>query len=307
MDESIKMSVDDFRSSLFGDEYHADTRDEAEEVSAESETEGAEDQGSDVTDVPEEGSVEESGAEDTDHSDEEKEGAESSTADGQKFKIKVNHEWMEIDASEATPYIQKGFDYDRVKEQAGQYKRESDEWKTKYNELARKLQDYEMFDLVSEATGVPLSQIGESLYVNNRKNGGLSEDAAREEIKRRKAEKELAAYKAESSQKEQEPESEEKRAERDLLEFRKEYPDTELTRELVDKLIPDVRGGMSLTSAYRKYEKAQDSARIADLERQIAAQKQNSKNRRNSPGGQTDSGSRRGRNDVAEFRKALFG
>jgi hypothetical protein len=77
--------------------------------------------------------------------------------------------------------------------------------------------------------------------------------------------------------------------------------------ELVDKLVPDIRSGMTLSAAYRKYEKAQDTARIAELERKLAAKAQNDRNKRSSPGSQQDSGSRRVKSDYEEFEKALFG
>ena len=75
----------------------------------------------------------------------------------------------------------------------------------------------------------------------------------------------------------------------------------------MDKLLPDVKNGMRLTTAYRKYEKAQDTAKIAELERKLSAKAQNDKNKRNSPGSQQDSGGRRAKNDYEEFESALFG
>ena len=81
----------------------------------------------------------------------------------------------------------------------------------------------------------------------------------------------------------------------------------ELTEELVDKLVPDIQNGMTLSAAYRKYEKAQDSARINELERQLAAKAQNDKNKKRSPGSQRDSGGRSPKSDYDVFEKALFG
>jgi hypothetical protein len=75
----------------------------------------------------------------------------------------------------------------------------------------------------------------------------------------------------------------------------------------VDKLVPDIQSGMSLSAAYRKYEKAQDAEKIAELERKISAKEQNDKNKRKSPGSQKDSGGRRTKSDFEEFEAALFG
>ena len=54
-------------------------------------------------------------------------------------------------------------------------------------------------------------------------------------------------------------------------------------------------------------EKAEADAKIKDLEQKLAAQIQNDKNKKKSPGSQKDSGGRRTRSDYEEFEKALFG
>jgi hypothetical protein len=73
----------------------------------------------------------------------------------------------------------------------------------------------------------------------------------------------------------------------------------------MDKLMPDVHEGKSLTEAYRKYEKAQTAAKIADLERQLAAQKQNAENKAASPGSQRDSGGRKTKSEYDDFMEAF--
>ena len=94
---------------------------------------------------------------------------------------------------------------------------------------------------------------------------------------------------------------------RELAEFREQYPKVDLTQELLDKLMGDVAAGKSLTDAYRSYEASQKDERIAELERQLAAEKQNKENRTSSPGSQKDSGGRRTKDDFDDFKKALFG
>ena len=90
-----------------------------------------------------------------------------------------------------------------------------------------------------------------------------------------------------------------------MAEFREAYPDVEITKELMDQLMPDVSDGVSLTVAYRKMEKAQADARIAELERQLAAQKQNAENKAASPGSQKDSGGRRTKSEYDDFMEAF--
>ena len=69
--------------------------------------------------------------------------------------------------------------------------------------------------------------------------------------------------------------------------------------------ISDIQSGMSLSAAYRKYEKAQDAERIADLERKLAAEKKNAENKKKSPGSQIDSGSRQKADIFDEFMAAF--
>ena len=71
--------------------------------------------------------------------------------------------------------------------------------------------------------------------------------------------------------------------------------------------LADIQSGMSLSNAYRKQEAAKKDAEIAELKRQLEAEKQNKRNRSNSPGSQRDSGGRRMTSDHDKFEQALFG
>ena len=126
-------------------------------------------------------------------------------------------------------------------------------------------------------------------------------------MKSARLEKELNAYKAQQTQQQEQESGNEAKVQKELEEFQAEYPEVSLTEELVDKLLPDIKNGMRLTAAYRKYEKNQDAAKIAELERKLSAKVQNDKNKRSSPGSQQDSGGRRAKSDFEEFEAALFG
>ena len=58
-------------------------------------------------------------------------------------------------------------------------------------------------------------------------------------------------------------------------------------------------------SAYRKYEAAQKDAKIAELEKALAAEKKNKENRASSPGSQQDSGGRREKSEFDDFMEAF--
>ena len=137
------------------------------------------------------------------------------------------------------------------------------------------------------------------------KKDNLSEDVARERYLRQKAEKENAALRQATASGEAEEETSQQRAQREIADFRKSYPDVPLTDELLKALMPDVQKGVSFKDAYERRESALKDARIEELEAQLAAEKQNKRNRAASPGSQKDSGGRREKTDFDDFVSAF--
>lgn len=303
MDEREDLGFEDFESALFDDDYHIDDEADAE-VNIDSESDDAQE-----TDAPEETEeeTEEDSVETEEESEVETEEGDAGTTDAeQMFTIKVNKEERQVNLEEMTALAQKGADYDRVKEQAAQLRQANTDLQAKLDGMTPNQGALDILSIVAEKGGVSLEQLAESLYVNFRKSAGASEDVAREELKSAKLEKELNAYKAKQTQQQEQEANTETRVQKELEDFQAEYPDIELTEELVNKLLPDIQKGMRLTAAYRKYEKTQDAAKIAELERKLSAKAQNDKNKRSSPGSQQDSGGRRAKSDYEEFEAALF-
>ena len=147
--------------------------------------------------------------------------------------------------------------------------------------------------------------MGEQLYMNFRKSGGSSDAEAASALENAKLKRENAQLKAAKAQEATGKEDSQARAEREIAEFHKEYPGVELTQELCEKLMGDVQGGATLTNAYRKMLAAEKDAQIAELQRQLAAEKQNKKNRASSPGSQKDSGGKRQKSEFDDFMNAF--
>ena len=227
-------------------------------------------------DTGQETTVADEGAEQPDEGTGEDTGGEVDAPEGsdkpdaeQTFTIKVNKEKRTVGLAEMTALAQKGADYDRVKERAQQT----------IQELKTKL--------------------------DGQKGEGRTETEAKLELQNARLQKGLDAVNAEKDKQKEAEESSQSRAQREVDEFRRSYPDVEFTDELVNKLTPDVQAGMTLLSAYQKYEAAQKEARIAELERQLAAEKKNRENRSSSPGSQKDSGGQRGKSDFDDFMSAF--
>lgn len=310
MHENEDFGFEDFEDSLFDGDYQTDTEEVIEETDVTETEESTQEPSSDG----DEGADSDDSTEGDNNDPEEEKPAEGdaeaengNTNADQTFTLKVNKEERQVTLEEMTALAQKGADYDRVKEQNSKHQQTISDLQKKLEGVSAQQNALDILDTIAQKSNLTLDQLAESLYVNFRKNNGASEDVAREELKSAKLEKELNSYKAKQTQQQEKETDAEARAQRDLEEFNREYPGIELTEALVDKLVPDIQNGMSLSAAYRKYEKAQDSAKIAELQRQLAAKEQNAKNQKHSPGSQKDSGGRRVKSDYDEFEKALFG
>ena len=313
MNENENVGFEDFEGALFGDDYQFDDDGEDEAPDTDDTEDGnviddsAEDEDSDDDeDAASDDDEDDSETEDSEEADADEEDPAEDTDGGQTFTLKVNKEEKKVTLEEMTALAQKGADYDRVKEQNTKSQQTIQDLQAQLEGFNGRKNVLDMLDIISEKSGKSADELMESIYLSVRKSAGVSEATAREELRSAKLEKELNGYKAKQEAKPKENDAE-TRANRELEEFRQNFPDVALSEELVQKLVPDVQKGMSLSAAYRKLEKAQADARIRDLEQQLAAKKQNDKNKKRSPGSQKDSGGRRTRSDYEEFERALFG
>lgn len=294
MEETMDSGYQDFVAAFDGDGNQTVTD---QETGAQAEERAATEQETTVAnegaEKPDEGTGEDTGGEVDAPEESDKPDAE------QTFTIKVNKEERTVGLAEMTALAQKGADYDRVKERAQQTVQEL---KT---QLDGQKDVMEIMTTLAEKTGTPLNELAEMLYVSYRKGEGRTETEAKLELQNARLQKGLDAVNAEKDKQKETEESSQNRAQREVDEFRRSYPEVEFTDELVSKLTPDVQAGMTLLSAYQKYEAAQKEARIAELERQLAAEKKNRENRSNSPGSQKDSGGQRGKSDFDDFMSAF--
>jgi hypothetical protein len=219
---------------------------------------------------------------------------EPATTDGQEpvkeetFELKVNKETRTYSREEMIAFAQKGVDYDRVKEQ-----------------LKEQQEAMDVLSDLAKDSGTDIPGLLKTFRLNMLKKQGLSDDAAQERLLREEAERENAKLKKERDAARQPGEDRQEKIRREVTEFRELYPNVQLSNELLQKLTPEVQKGKSLTEAYRGYEAAQKDARIAELERQLAAEKQNKANRAASPGSQKDSGGKRSKSDFDDFMAAF--
>lgn len=294
--ENENISITDFEEAFEGnDDYQTGG---AEDVAAEevdspetAQEETMADEGNDAEEAEDPADGEKTGTED----------AGKEQRDSETFTLKVNKEEKTYSREEVISLAQKGADYDRVKEQLSQSRQTAEE-------LQGKLDDQKAaMDILAELakdSKVEIPMLLRNMQLGLLMKQGFSEEAANERLLRMEAEKENAALKAAAAEV-QSKETSAQRAQRETAEFRSSYPEVELTKELLDTLMVDVQGGMSLIKAYQKHENAQKDAQIAELQRQLAAEKQNKANLAASPGSQKDSGGKRSKSDYDDFLEAF--
>ena len=280
-------------AAAFGDDGNQteETTETTEEVTEE-ETPGTE---------PAEESEGESQEEDTEDGGAE-DGAEAPPATQEtSFTIRVNKEDRTVNRDEMFSLAQKGADYDRVKGQVAERDKTISELTA---QIEGSKDNLEMLSLISESVGRPIPELLEQLHISLRMKNGETEAEAKANIRAIKAERQISAAKAAQQKQAEKPDPME-RAKKELADFNSRFPGVELSEELCKELTEDVRKGMTIADAYQKREDARKDARIAELEKQLAAEKQNKKNKAKAVGSQNDSGGRRVRSAEDDFFAAF--
>jgi hypothetical protein len=280
--QTVDTGFEDFVSA-FDDsiDYQSDAPEKEEAETENQDTEVPESEQSPEEDTPDEAQQSQEDAQDTPT-----EAPEAKVEEA--FTLKINKQERTVSRAEMINLAQKGADYDRVKEQ-----------------LKGQQEAMDVLSDLAKDAGTDIPGLLKNFRLNLLKKQGLSDDAAQERLLREAAEKENARLKKEQEAARQPAEDRQARIRREVTEFREHYPNVQLSNELIGKLTADVQKGKSLTEAYRSYEAAQKDARIAQLEQQLAAEKQNKANRAASPGSQKDSGGKRSKSDFDEFMEAF--
>lgn len=220
----------------------------------------------------------------------------------QKFTIKYNHETKEVGLPEMTELAQKGADYDRIRGKLETAQGSIDALQKTVDEQAPIL---EVLQLAAKDAGVDVSELVETIHVGLLKGRGMTEAEAKAEIRAAKAEKAMNDLKNKPASEEKAEDPNQERAKREIAEFQAAFPDVSLNQETLDKLAPDVQGGMTLASAYLKLENSRLKTELAESQRKLEAEKQNQKNKQKAAPGQTDSGGGRSRDSFDDFFDAF--
>lgn len=297
MDETTTIETADEGFAEFEAAFAGDDGYQTEEPAAEPE-ENTEDAEASAEEQPDE---EEPAGEDAEKGEEE--GGEEAPPAAQEtsFTIRVNKEDRTVNREEMFSLAQKGADYDRVKGQVAERDNTISELTA---QIEGSKENLDMLSLISESVGKPIPELLEQLHLSLLMKSGQTEAEAKANIRAIKAERQVNAAKA-AQQKQPDKPDPKARAEKELADFHNRFPGVELTEALCKELTEDVRKGLSIADAYQKREDARKDARIAELEKQVAADKQNKKNKAKAVGSQKDSGGRRVKTEFDDFMAAF--
>jgi hypothetical protein len=302
MEETVDIGFEEFFGAYDGEGNHTETVETAEPV--ETPTDEKEPTESETVEASESGekTEEESAPESEEKPTEETPEPEKQESKHSFDNIKVNGEIRSVSYDDAPAWIQKGMDYDRIKGKLEEERQANTEMKQTMEKWQATI---EVLEMISGDTGVKLDDMLHSIHKSYRMQNGESEKEAEANIRAAKAERESNAIKAQREKQQTEQKSQQDRANREFAEFRAAHPDVQLDDKLVAALKPDVTAGMSLLSAYQKMLNRQQAEQIAELQRQLAAEKQNKKNAVTSPGSQKDSGGQRQKDQYDDFFSAF--
>lgn len=228
-------------------------------------------------------------------------GAEAPAAPQEtSFTIRVNKEDRVVNREEMFSLAQKGADYDRVKAQVT----ERDNTIAELNKtIEGSKETMDLLEMIAQETKTEIPALLEGLHLTLRMKNGETEAEAKANIRAIKAERAMKTARDQTNAAAK-PDGKE-RAQKEVAEFHSRFPGVELTEELCNQLMADVQKGMTISDAYAKKQLADKDARIAELERQMAADKQNKKNKAKAVGSQTDSGGRRTKSAEDDFFAAF--
>lgn len=246
----------------------------------------AEDEGQEppTEDGEAEGEKEKAGAGEADRAEDKS--AENAETDGDKPPAgqtwEVNHlgQRKTMRAQDITPeLLQKGLDYDRVREQYDHSK----PIMAMVSELAKQ-------------AGVSVEDYVRMVRTEAKKSEGLDEDAAKRAVELEDREAAIAVKEAEEARANDARKDSEAAIQRNLEEFSKAFPEVydkarTDTSAIPDSVWADVSGGMSLTAAYAKYAVAQAEKAAQDAEHKAQAAEQNQNNRQRTTGSMGTAGS----------------
>lgn len=182
-----------------------------------------------------------------------------------------------VGEQEMVALAQKGLDYDRIRE--------------KYDEAKPVM---ELFGRFARQNNMTIQDYTAHLRTQAMKASGMSEAEAKRAVELEDREAAVAAKEAAEAEKQaasQRKADADARRNADIKEFQMAFPEAAKDpKSIPQEVWADVRKGMSLVTAYSKYQVAQANAKAEEAQRTAAAAQQNRKNAERSAGSMKSAG-----------------
>lgn len=309
MEDNMDMNFEDFFSSFDCGEYHDDTGEQTteQEVTEETEEGGEEDiLDSEGEETPESTET----AEEESNQEADKDGAEGGeepekTEEKRSFdNLKVNGEIRSCTYEEAPAWIQKGMDYDRVKEQLENERRNSAGIRS---ELDQAKATVTLLEQAAADSNMTVEQMLDHMQIGILMSQGMTDKEAKAELRALKAERKVKAAEPKEPPTKEEPaqQAEEDRAQREVQEFMRDFPNVQLSDEDISAMKPYVQKGMSMSTAYAMMKNAKLEADAQQKAQEAAAREKNRKNKAKATSSQRDSGGQRTKDAMEDFFSAF--
>lgn len=212
--------------------------------------------------------------------DTEQEKADQPTSDGPTWDITHLGQHRTLGVKDVTPeLLQKGIDYDRVREQYDRAK-----------------PVVSLMETLAQQAGVSLEDYTQAVRVQAKQASGLSEEEARREIGLEDREAVVAQKEQAATQTEQRQAEDQAQIQASVQEFAKAFPEIYDQARKDPSVIPDsvweaVKGGLTLTAAWAKYSVDQAKRATEAAMEQAQTAQQNQRNLQRSTGSMRTAGS----------------
>ena len=211
---------------------------------------------------------------------------ENAEAD-QSFEYKYMGEVKHCNREEAITLIQKGADYDRVKEKLADYEQVKTQLEEARTAAQENTQAAEFVKALAADSGMTVSELMETVDASRiAKRDGVSLDEAKTRLRLEKREAAVAAKEKaleEKAKPQQETAAPNEARRKEFADFFKAYPDVKATDIPTEVFKAAAQQGIPLVAAYAKHE-------IAQAKAALEAEKQNLKNKERSAGSASTSG-----------------
>jgi hypothetical protein len=187
--------------------------------------------------------------------------------------VKFLGETKQLTIEEATPWIQKGMNHDRILQQRDDLQQFRNTHEPLVNDLGR----------IAQQFGMQPSELLASMETNLLRQQGKTQAEAEAIIRADKANRQLQSYQSQEQAARQQQMAAQERQQRDIQEFVQRYPGLDY-KTIPASVWQDVRKGETLVNAYGKYEMQQMREENQRLQQQLNAKAQNDKNKENSLG-----------------------